>query len=61
MEKLMSGDLNEDNEIIGFPQLKESGGIELLRTAQNCRDLKLIGCRWNSKELKLNVGSQAKI
>jgi hypothetical protein len=54
MKKLMSSGA-------GFPQLAEAGGFELLRSEQNCRILKVIGSRWNSKELKMYVGGQAKI
>ncbi|KAK3582130.1 hypothetical protein CHS0354_017241, partial [Potamilus streckersoni] len=44
VQKLMSGELYEENKTLGFPQLNNCGGIELLRTSQNCRTLKLIDC-----------------
>ena len=61
IEKIMCSDVNDENEVVGFPQLREAGGIELMRTAQKCRDLRVIGCKWTSKELKCNIGSQARI
>ncbi|XP_052242055.1 uncharacterized protein LOC127852211 [Dreissena polymorpha] len=57
----MSESVNEQNVTLGFPQLKDSGGVELLRTGQHCRYLKIIGCKWNSSELKSCLGSQARI
>ena len=30
-EKILSADLNEENETIGFPQLRDGGGYELLQ------------------------------
>ena len=42
----------QDSEMVGFPQLKDCGAFELLRTAQNCRQLDVINCRdWSVKEL----------
>ena len=37
---------------IGFPQLKNCGGFELMRCATNCRDLSIISCAWNAKDLR---------
>ncbi|XP_053383435.1 uncharacterized protein LOC123541168 [Mercenaria mercenaria] len=45
----------------GFTKLKDSGGFEMLRTLQNGRTLVAVPCPWNSKSLKMNVGSQARI
>lgn len=56
---IMSGPI--EGESVGFPQLKTAGGFELLRTNRNCRSLAIINCAWSSKELKLNVGPQAKM
>jgi hypothetical protein len=28
----------------GFPKLKDAGGVELLRTSRNCKNLTLINC-----------------
>lgn len=61
-EKIMSNEVNEEtNEVVGFPQLREAGGFELLRSSQNCRDLKLIECSWTANELQKNVNPQATI
>ena len=47
---------------LGFPQLKECGGFELLRCAANCRDLSVISCSWNAKDLRSSLGGgQGKI
>ncbi|KAH3851124.1 hypothetical protein DPMN_093605 [Dreissena polymorpha] len=45
----------------GFSKLKSSGGFELLRTLQNGKTLTCIPSPWTSKDLKLNVGPQARI
>ena len=59
-EKILSADLNEENETLGFPQLGDGGGYELLQCMSNCRQLSLISCQWSVKELKANLG-QSKI
>ena len=41
---------------IGFPQLKTCGGYEMMRCAPNCRDLSVIVCSWNAKDLHSNLG-----
>lgn len=46
---------------LGFPQLKTSGGFELLKCRQNCRELCIIDCQWNAGTLKSYLGAQAKI
>ena len=56
-EKILSGDLNEENETLGFPQLRDGGGYELLQCLSNCRQLSLISCQWSVKELKANLGA----
>ena len=62
MQKIMSDEIMEDSETVGFPQLKECGGFELLRSAQNYRQLDVINCRnWSVKELKANIGRQATV
>lgn len=58
---LMSSETTATNEVKGFPSLKEAGGIELLRSVQNCRNLTLIEGPWTSQLLKQRVGSQARI
>ena len=60
-EKILSANLNEENETLGFPQLRDGGGFELLQCLSNCRQLSLISCQWSVKELKANLGAQSKI
>ncbi|KAL3867436.1 hypothetical protein ACJMK2_044638 [Sinanodonta woodiana] len=58
---LGSAKLCEVNETMGLPQLNNCDGIELLRTSQNCRTLKLIDSCWSVKMLKATVGPEAYI
>jgi len=51
-EKLMTVQKYEENDALGFPKLKNGGGLELLRTTQNCRNLTLIDSSWSAKEIK---------
>ena len=60
MEKLSSDDVT-NGETVGFPQLKNCGGFELLHCQRNCRNLTLITCPWNVKSLRSYLGSQSKI
>jgi hypothetical protein len=54
LETIMSDD--------GFPKLKDTGGVELLRTSSNCKILTLINCCcWSVSELKRVVSQQANI
>ena len=46
-EKILSADLNEENETLGFPQLQDGGGFELLQCLSNCRQLSLTSCQWS--------------
>lgn len=47
---------------VGFPQLRSSGGFEMMQCASNCRNLSVIDVNWASKSLKAFIGSsQAKI
>ena len=48
-------------EVLGFPQLHNCGGFELMRCVANCRELVVIDGSWAVKELKANGGTQAKI
>jgi hypothetical protein len=48
-------------EVLGFPQLHNCGGFELMRCVANCRELVVIDGSWAVKELKANGGPQAKI
>lgn len=61
MEKICSNEKDENNEYIGFPQLKDCGGFELLRCQANSRSLTVIDCPWTVKSLKKFLGTQAKI
>ncbi|KAK3085561.1 hypothetical protein FSP39_005363 [Pinctada imbricata] len=60
-KRIMSDELLDGNETEGFPQLEKAGGFELLRSVQNCRELKLIDCTWSAKELQKNVNQQSTI
>ncbi|XP_056003517.1 uncharacterized protein LOC125657381 [Ostrea edulis] len=60
-ETLISKEVNEDGDFVGFPKLADGGGFELLRSTQNCRDLTLINCSWSAKELQKNVNPQVTI
>jgi hypothetical protein len=62
-EKLMSAEKSTDEETItmGFPQLRDGGGFELLQCQSNCRRLTMIKCQWSVKHLKANLGGQSKI
>ncbi|VDI27374.1 Hypothetical predicted protein, partial [Mytilus galloprovincialis] len=60
MEKIVS-DETIDNETIGFPQLKQCGGFELLICRQNSRELNLVECEWNVRNLRCYLGPQAKL
>lgn len=59
-EKIMSKDIVND-ETLGFPQLKEGGGFELLQCQSSSRQLTMIKCHWSAKDLKANLGAQSKI
>ncbi|CAB3988460.1 Hypothetical predicted protein [Paramuricea clavata] len=41
---------------MGFPQLKTCGGFEMMRCTSNCRDLTVINCSWNAKDLHSSLG-----
>jgi len=51
--------LLESEEV--YPKLRKSGGFELLRTQQNGRNLVPIPAPWTAKELRTNIGPQARI
>ena len=40
LEKITCGDKGDDGEIKGFPQLKESGGFEIMYCVSGCKELK---------------------
>ena len=50
-----------EGETLGFQQLKDAGGFELLQCQSNCRKLSMITCPWTVKDLKANLGTQSKI
>ena len=52
--------LDENQNTIGFPQLKSCGGFELLQCVPNCKILESIECAMAVKTLKTSVG-QGKI
>ena len=60
MKKITSAE-SDSNEITGFPTLRDCGGFELMRCVANCREPVLIEGSWVVRELKANVGAQAKI
>lgn len=60
-EKLMSAEKSTGEETVGFPQLRDGGGFELLQCQSNCRQLTMIKCQWSIKHIKANTGGQSKI
>ena len=61
LEKITCGDKGDDGEIKGFPQLKECRGFEIMYCISGCKELKPLNCCCSAKELKSNVGAQAKL
>ena len=61
LETVMCGDRGDDGEIKGFPQLKESGGFEIMYCVSGVKELKPLNCSWAAKDLKANEGSQSKL
>jgi len=61
LDTISGADRDENGEYVGFPQLKNCGGFELLRCQANKRVLALIDCEWTVKSLKRFVGPQGKI
>ena len=60
VKKIMSDEVVE-GETLGFQQLKDAGGFELLQCQSNCRKLSMITCPWTVKDLKANLDTQSKI
>ena len=60
-EKILPAEKIGEDDTVGFSQLCESGGFELMQCLANCRQLSLISCQWSAKELKGNIGAQSKI
>ena len=50
LEKITCGDKGDDGEIKDFPQLKESGGFEIMYCVSGCKELKPLNCLWTAKE-----------
>lgn len=61
VDRIMSDEKSDNDEPIGFPQLRGKGGFELLRCLPNCRELRIIDCPWTVGNLKATLGSQSKI
>ena len=61
LAKLCSNDL-KDGETVGFPQLRNCGGFEMMVCTSNCRELSRIDSAWDAKSLKSVLGGgQSKI
>ena len=62
VNKISSHEKDASGNALGFQQLKSCGGFEMMRCLPNCRDLSLINCSWNAKDLRSNLGGgQGKI
>ncbi|XP_061171814.1 uncharacterized protein LOC133181305 [Saccostrea echinata] len=61
IQKLSSDETDENDECLGFPQLKTCGGFELMRSQSNSRILTLIDIEWSVRNLKACIGSQGKL
>jgi hypothetical protein len=61
LQKIISDEQDENGQIVGFPQLKDCGGFEILHCVSNCKDLLLISCSWSVCDLKANLGPQTKL
>ena len=62
VNKISSDEKDASGNAFGFPQLKLCGGFEMMWCLPNCRDLSLIKCSWNAKDLRSNLGGgQGKI
>ncbi|XP_028416926.1 uncharacterized protein LOC114541138, partial [Dendronephthya gigantea] len=62
VNKITSDEKDATGNSYGFPQLKTCRGFEMMRCQANCRDLSVIDCSWNAKDLRSNLGwGQGKI
>ena len=62
LNRITSDEKDADGNLLAFPQLKTCGVFEMMRCSANCRDLFLINCAWNAKDLRSNMGGgQGKI
>ena len=61
LDKLTSDEV-KDGEILGFPQLRDCGGFEMMICSSTCRDLTRLDCAWDANSLKAILGGgQSKI
>ena len=61
LNKLCSSELN-DGEAVGFPQLRDYGGFEMMVCTANCKQLSHLDSAWDAKSLKSILGGgQSKI
>lgn len=61
LDKLCSNEL-KDGQTIGFPQLRDCGGFEMMVCTSNCRQLSRLDCAWDAESLKsILAGGQSKI
>ena len=62
-QKLTSSDVPEGGAFpVGYPQLKDCGGFELMQCLSNSRDLSVLCCSLAAKDIKAKVGGgQGKI
>ena len=59
--KFTSAEL-ENGQAVGFPELKDCGGFEMMLCSANCRQLSSMDCAWDAQSLKSSLGGgQAKI
>ncbi len=61
MDKVTSSGLDDVGQPLGFPQLKDCGGYEMLHCVSGSKILKPIDCCWSAKDLKANIGAQSKV
>jgi hypothetical protein len=62
LNKITSDERDTTDNVLGFSQLKTCRGYEMMRCQPNCRDLSIIDCSWNAKDLRANMGGgQGKI
>ena len=65
LEKICDGTLDhsdEQNRALGFPQLRDCGGFELMTCKANSRDLSVLNCSFTASNIKSKIGGgQGKI
>jgi hypothetical protein len=57
LDKLTSDEV-KDGQTVGFPQLRNSGGFEMIVCTSNCRQLSHIDCAWDAGSLKSAFGGR---